>query len=171
MKFYPDRNKSLVGLVYIADRETVERVSYIVNNVFIPFSAFLVIIICTIILVIKLRQQANWRQKSTTAEQADKVTIRNQKVAKMVVMISTLFIVCFVPVSLVFIAMSLEPELSVAGKYRKILIIVAVLGVLLESVNSSVNIFVYYRMSSKYRTTIRELFILKTLHAELSMSF
>lgn len=110
-KYFPDRNRTLIGIIYTDDRERVERISYFINNVFIPFGSFIVIAICTIILVAKLRKNAKWRKASTISAQADNVSNRNQKVAKMVVMISTLFVVCFFPLSVTFIAMALEPEL------------------------------------------------------------
>lgn len=160
-KYFPDRNRTLLGIIYTDDRERVERISYFINNVFIPFGSFIVIAICTIILVAKLRKNAKWRKASTISAQADNVSNRNQKVAKMVVMISTLFVVCFFPLSVTFIAMALEPELSMSGKHSGYLVVLVGIGFSMESINSSVNIFFYYRMSSKYRATFRQLFHLK----------
>ncbi|BFZ07874.1 hypothetical protein BsWGS_10913 [Bradybaena similaris] len=158
MKFYPARNRTLLGLVPTENRETVEQISFAINNVLIPFSAFIVVNLCTVILVIKLRKRTVWRNKTTSSTQADSVSIRNRKVAKMVVMISTLFIVCFVPISVVFTAVLLVPDLAIDGRFRNILIVVGGICFILESVNSSVNIFIYYHMSTKFRTIFRQLF-------------
>lgn len=76
----------------------------------------------------------------------------------MVVLISALFIACFVPISIIFIAMCFEPEFSVYGKYKDLLCVIGGLGFMLESINSSVNIFIYYYMSTKYRSIFREIF-------------
>lgn len=157
-KFFPDRNKTLIGLVYTADRDVVEKVSYAINNTFIPLSSFAVNVVCTVTLVVKLQKVTRWRQKSSATLQADNISIRNHKVTRMVIMISTLFIACFVPVSITFMAMSLLPGLSFEGEYRNALIIIGGLGIVLESVNSSVNIFFYYHMSSKYKSSFRQLF-------------
>lgn len=158
MVFFPHRNKTILGLVYTEDRARVEQGSYAFNNVLVPFSAFALIIVCTIILVVKLRNQSKWRQKSTTT--GDKLSSRDQKVTKMVVMISTLFIACFVPVCINFIAMSVIPELSVDGRLRNTIIIFQGVGFILESTNSAVNIFIYYQMSTKYRRMFHQLFCL-----------
>lgn len=158
MKFFPSRNKTLLGLVYTQDRETVETVSYAINNVFVPFTAFMIITACTGTLVITLRRKSEWRRASSGTAQADRVSVRNQKVAKMVTMISSLFIACFLPLSVLFMAASLEPELSVDGKYFQLLFLAGGFALLVESVNSSVNIVIYYHMSSKYRTVLREMF-------------
>lgn len=122
MKFYHDKNKTLLGLIYTDDRIHVEKVSYSINNIFLPFCAFSVIVTCTIILVIKLQKKTRWREKSSTENQAQTISKRNQKVGQMVVMVFTLFIVCFVPLCVFFIAMVFEPDLNIFGKYRNILL-------------------------------------------------
>lgn len=158
MKFYPERNRSLIGLIYTEDREEVEKAYFLINNTLIPFSAFIVIILCTVKLVLHLQHNTEWRKKSTSSAQGDVVSHRNMKVAQMVVMISTMFIACFVPLSFVFMAMSMVPGLSIDGKYRNILTVLGGLGFVLESINASMNIFIYYHMSSKYRDAFQKLF-------------
>lgn len=152
-KYFIKKNKTMLGLYFSEDREDVERISFGINNIFIPFAAFVIIITCTIILVIKLQQSAKWRTTSAGGITIDKVSSRNQNVAKMVVMVSVLFIACFVQLSIFFIAMIFEPELSVSGEYRNTLLLLAMIVIFLESINSSVNIFIYYRMSNRYRET------------------
>lgn len=152
----PERNGTVLALLYLEGRETVDTIMFAVNNFFIPLTAFIVIVVCTVLLVYKLHKIVRWRQS------ASKVTTnssnRNQKVAKMVVIISVLFISCFIPLSMFMLAVAFEPELSLNGKYLNIGLILVGLGFVLESINSSVNIFIYYIMSSKYRVTFRVLF-------------
>lgn len=76
----------------------------------------------------------------------------------MIVMISTLFIVCFVPLSVMFLAVSLQPEFFIKDKCKHLCIVIGGFGLNLESVNASVNIFIYYKMSGKFRTTFHQLF-------------
>lgn len=156
VKFSPARNKTILGLLRKEHQEVVESTAYMINNVFVPFFAFVVITICTIILVFSLQTRTKWRTMSTSST-ADNVSSRNLKAAKMVMIISTLFIACFTPVSVNFMAMSLVPGLSIGGRYINILSITIGLGLILESVNSSVNIFIYYYMSSNYRATFSHL--------------
>ncbi|CAG5124061.1 unnamed protein product, partial [Candidula unifasciata] len=151
-------NKTVLVLAHSPNHDLVEKVSFTVNNVLIPFASFIVIIVCTVALVIKLHEASKWRSKSANNVQSDTVTNRNHKVTKMVVMISSLFIVCFTPVCINFIAMTLEPELSIGGRYMNVLIMIMGLGFVLESINSSMNIFIYYQMSSKFRATFCQLF-------------
>lgn len=157
----PTRNKSVIGLIHTSDRENVQVPSYVINNVLIPFSAFIIIIICTVTLVVNLRQKTKWRKMSTSQELAQTTSNRDRKVTKMVVIISSLFIVCFVPVCISFIAMSLECEFSVGGRYQNIHIVIMGVGFLLESVNSAGNIFIYYHMSSRYNAIFWQIFCSK----------
>lgn len=157
-KFYPDKNRTLLGLVHTSDRPNVEKVSFAINNVFVPFAAFLAVIVCTITLVVKLKNKTKWREQCTAAGNAETLSSRDRKVSQMIVMISTLFIICFTPVTIIFIAMSAWPEFSIDGRYRNMFFIVFSFGFIMESANSSMNILIYYRMSSKYRAVFREIF-------------
>lgn len=161
MKFSPVRNKTLLGLVFTDDREIIEAVTLATGSVFIPLSAFVIVVVCTALLVVKLRDKTKWRQMSTTPGQYENASLRDLKVTKMVVVISTLFISCFVPVCLMMIAMILVPELSIEGKYRNLFICIFSVCFVLESTNSAMNIFIYYHMSSRYRDTFLAIFIKK----------
>lgn len=160
MTFSPSRNKTLLVMVRASSVEAVEKISNMTNNTVFPFTAFAIVSVCTVILVIKLQQSRKWREKSTTIFKADGVSHRTQKVAKMVVMISSLFIACFIPMSALFIGMFLIPGLSVDGINFTVILLVGGIGTILESINSSMNIFMYYRMSSKYRVAFHGLFCL-----------
>lgn len=162
VKFSVQQNKTLFGLIFTENRHQVEKISFAINNFTMPSIAFVIIVVSTVALVIKLRTAAEWRKRSTCQAQEDRVSRRNQKVAKMVVMISTVFIICFIPVCVIMLAAVFEPELSFGGKYLKISILFCSLGFVLESVNSSMNIFIYYHMSSRYRAIFREMFSMLT---------
>lgn len=160
MAFVSSKNKTILGLTFTEERIHMEHVLFALNNIFIPFSAFIIIIFCTTVIVIKLTKQSRWRKRSTATVQGDRASNRDQRVTKMVVAISSLFIICFVPVCVCFIAILLKPELRVDGNYKNTTIVFIGIGFLLESTNSSSNIFIYYKMSSKYRVVFRRLFSL-----------
>lgn len=159
LKFVPERNKTVVGVLQRHDRDGTEKVSYIVNNIFIPFSSFLAVISGTVVLVINLQKSNTWRQLSVPTSQGCNVCTRNLKVAKMVVVMSTLFIACFTPLSVFFILMTVESSMFYAqGQNKNLYTSLGGFGLMLESVSSSMNILIYYHMSTKYRTTFRQLF-------------
>lgn len=158
LKFYSDRNITLIGLVSTEGRELVEKVTYPINNIFLPVASFLTVSASTVILVNELRKKAAWRKSVTSDSSSNAVSSRDQRIAKMIVMISSLFIVCFFPVVMNFVAMTLAPEFSIDGKYRHLFMMMFGLCFTLESTNSSMNIFIYYRMSSRYKSAFRQLF-------------
>lgn len=155
-KFFPERNKTLFALVYGADRDKVQKISFIINSFIMPLSAFVVIVICTILLVTYLQNNSRWHKTSASSLVA--ATSRNQRVVKMVVMISSLFISCFLPMTIIMLVVAFEPEIAVGGKDFYIGMYLSSAGVLMESINSSVNIFIYYNMGSKYRNAFTAVF-------------
>lgn len=159
-KFFPQKNKTLIGLLFADNRDAVEGISFLINNTFLPGTAFAIIIVCTVTLTFQLRNKSKWRKKSTSAGQGDLVSKRNQRVAKMVVIISTVFIACFIPMTIVFLVMFLEESFAIDGKHRGLAVLFVSLGLVLEAINSSSNIFVYHHMSSKYKEVFRECFCL-----------
>lgn len=158
MRFSKLRNKTIFGLLFTADRDYVQKIAFIINNFSTPLAAFILIVTCTVILVIKLQNTTAWRKKSTSSSQADRISSRGQKVAKMTAMISTLFIVCFIPFCISTLVAAFEPEVSYGGKYIKVGILLVGFSLLLESINSSMNIFIYFHMSSNYRDVFRKVF-------------
>jgi ABC-type Fe3+ transport system permease subunit len=161
MKFSPARNKTTFGIIHLGNHDKVEMFSFALNNFAIPFVAFFIIIICTIILSLKMRDTAKWRKETMTGEQLERISNRNLKVSKMVVMISTLFIVCFVPMCVILLAIAFVPELYFQGKYIQLSLVIAGISSISESVNSSMNTFMYYNMSSKYKNMFLTIFNFK----------
>lgn len=157
-KFSSKRNRTLIGLVFTDQREDVEKITFAINNVFLQFTSFLTVVVCTVTIVIKLRSKSKWRQASTAAAQTETAASRDQKVTKMVVAISVFFIASFVPLGIIAVGVILEPEVSIEGRYRNLFILLCGIAFCLESTNSSANIFIYYHMSTRYRLVFRQLF-------------
>lgn len=69
--FSPLRNKTLLARISTENRENVEGISFIINSFIIPMTAFVVVVICTVTLAIKLQKATTWRKTSTAPAQAD----------------------------------------------------------------------------------------------------
>lgn len=157
IKFSPLKNKTLVGIIFQDDKEVVERVTFLIINFVIPFGAFMIVTICAVILSTQLRRSTEWRQIAPIDAKNDKISSRNLKVAKMVVTIAILFIACFTPITIVMLAIAFVPAMSLSGRYVQVSIILGEVTFILEGINSSMNIFIYHHMSSKYRDTFKQL--------------
>lgn len=153
MIFDPLKNKTLFGILFLEDREMIENITFVTNNA-IPGIALCQVVVCTAILVANLRQKSKWRLQATSAHSSMAMSTRDNKAVKMVVLISVIFIICYVPSMVAFVYVLVYPDARVDGLQRNL--VYAVFSVLfhLESINAGVNIFIYFCMSSKFKITL-----------------
>ncbi|CAG5128582.1 unnamed protein product [Candidula unifasciata] len=158
--FDSSNNRTLLGISFLEDRDNIETVAFMTNNT-IPTLAFCTVAICTAILVSTLRKKSKWRRKATTSTAKTVVADRDGKVVKMVVLISTIFIICYFPGAAVFVVMLLDTDLRIDGFQRNLITSIFAMLFHLESINSAVNIFIYLSMSSKFRATFMNMMCFK----------
>lgn len=154
-KFYPEKNRTMLGIVFVEDRLKFEGVTLIMNNIIMQLFAFIAVVTCTVILVIELNRKAKWRQQTA---KGDNTSSKDKKVIKMITFISTIFIGSNLPCCVIFVAMAATPRLHPTGVNYNMLYIIWAIVYVMESINSSVNIVVYLNMSSKYRTVFYKTF-------------
>lgn len=154
-------NSTWLGISYSKDGAIIEKYSFVINNFLLPFNAFTVISISTVVLVIKLKSKTKWRQKFTASLASDSrsTSSRDQTLSKMVVMISTMFIICYAPVCVIFVFLIAVPTACRDGIFGNVYRILFSFAYILESINASFNIFSYYKVSSRYRQICRQTFI------------
>ncbi|XP_012946978.1 uncharacterized protein LOC106014239 [Aplysia californica] len=155
-KFFPEKNKTMIGLLYVLNGPSIEKVS-LALNVLAQFGAFFAVIICTVILVHNLLLKSKWRQSTSSSAKQESLSQRDKKVVKIVLLISTIFIFCFFPGAVSFIAMSTVNGFNVNGRYHNIFLLTWSMFKTLQATNSTVNIFIYYNMSSKYKEILDEM--------------
>lgn len=150
------RNKSILGLVYLKDRSGQEVAVFVINAV-LPTIIFVFIVVCTAILVKTLREKSKWRQTTAHSNKSN-MSDKEAKAVKMVVLISIVFILCFLPGIFLFLWGLVETELRPDGKQARTMYAVTSVMLFMEAVNATTNFFVYLTMSSKFKITFRELF-------------
>ncbi|XP_012946596.1 thyrotropin-releasing hormone receptor-like [Aplysia californica] len=158
-----NKNATVLKTTFTAEREMLEAITFLTLGVFATTFSFVFVICCTIVLIVKLNSKTKWRQ--ATAAKSDRaaegVGVKDQKVVKMVTFIAVIFIVCSVPPTLLFFYMVIDPSFRIDGVYRNLYLVIWSSSYLTETVNSSVNIFVYLKMSSKYRAVFMKTFLNK----------
>lgn len=158
-KWYPDRNKTLLGLVFTEDRPQVYN-GIMIANLILGFMSFFCVILSTTLLVSRLNQKSKWREASVKAQDnLETITTRDQRVSKMVILISAIFMTCLLPGVMLSIVMLFVPEFSKGRLYHNLFTMVWAINHITEAVNSSVNIFIYYNMSNRFRLTLRSFII------------
>ncbi|KAL8565386.1 hypothetical protein ACOMHN_029081 [Nucella lapillus] len=121
----------------------------------ISFITFFVVSFVTVVTVRKLKTAMDWRQK-TSGHVIDK---RQMTLVKILITVSCVYIVCNVPKLSLAIVRFLVDDFSTFGKYRNMFSITHRSSFACLMVNSSTNIFIYYKQSSRFR---------KELHACVS---
>ena len=121
----------------------------------LPLVSFIVVSVATAITVVQLKVAARWRgdhsmTSHTGSRQQDALTV-------VLVLLSCIYIACAAPLVAVALVRVLVIDFSPEGRYSNICIASHVLGTVFSAVNSSVNFFVYYRMSSSYRKALHSL--------------
>lgn len=154
-KTYPERNRTLLGLVLRSYYKEVEDTTNAINAC-LQISSFLTLILCTAGLVVELSRKNQWRKTISFTGGQNLLSKRDQRLCKMIVVMSTILIVCFIPSTCSFVANIAVPGYGVSGRYEHVFSAVWSVTWVFEATGSSVNMFLYYVMSSKYRHTFRQ---------------
>ena len=158
-RFSATKNRSVYGVRALRINGRVDSISYTLCNVCGYFS-FCTTIASTSVLVNSLKTKAKWRQTAASglSNSTASAISRDERVIKMMVTISVVFILCYLPNTVIYMTTIAFNDFSVNGRYQNLFFIVASLTWDLEAINSSVNVLVYLKMNSKYRSIALELF-------------
>lgn len=157
-KFYPERNKTLLGLIILRMNNGASTTVYVIHSLS-GLLAFLVILILTSILLTKLKEKSSWRKTANMhQDKSGSISSRDRTTMTMVALIACILIICYTPSTLLGVATVVEPEFGVGGKYYNLYSFFWSFAFIFENINSSVNIFMYLKMSSKYRAKCKEIF-------------
>ncbi|CAG5116580.1 unnamed protein product [Candidula unifasciata] len=153
----PRTNRTLLGVIFVQNTEIISNISYLLHSV-IQLLAFCAVSVCTVTLVVCLRLKTAWRTQQAEAQNAaKKATKRQDKAIKMVIFIAAAYVVGQLPTVVSFAVTVPYPSFGPLGKYRNFFIVYWSFSVLFGVLKSSVNLLVYYVMSSKFRQTCNQM--------------
>ncbi|KAK0050320.1 G-protein coupled receptor [Biomphalaria pfeifferi] len=155
-KFVAIFNKTVLGLAFTSDRPRVDGLSFMLYSIYMLVSFFAVVIL-TSVLFVKLKRNSE-RRKEVTNNTHPGSTVRDKKTLRMVVVIASVLIVTFTPQVVIFTAGFIEPGFSVVGRYANLFFVSWSFCFVFDAINSTANIVLYYKMSTKYRDTFRDIF-------------
>lgn len=165
LRFSRLRNRTVLQTDPTSDHKFIENIIFAITHVSIPCLTFLVVIVTTAVLVVQIRRKARWRRGFTAQKQSDAMFTRDRMLSKMVIVMSSVFVACYGPVCIIFLAMIIEGEFSIYGDHQNIFGVVFSIAYIMESINVSTTFVIYYKMSSRYRTIVRNMFCLRIKHA------
>ncbi|KAK3782566.1 hypothetical protein RRG08_028061 [Elysia crispata] len=168
-KFFPEQNKTLLGVLPIKYPfiETLDRIRRLLFSIPLPVFTSVTVLFCTILLGLALHKNKKWRDTNknkptfskapgkdgddSTPAQSTKMESKEARAVKMVIAITTVFIISSIPSSIHIFAVLSLPEFSVTGRFSNLYLLTGVIYKFVDSLNCSANFIIYYKMSTKFR--------------------
>uniref|UniRef100_A0A2C9KV02 G-protein coupled receptors family 1 profile domain-containing protein n=1 Tax=Biomphalaria glabrata TaxID=6526 RepID=A0A2C9KV02_BIOGL len=155
---YPALNKTKLA-IGVRDGEEVIVFFLNLSHFYLSIIAFVVVVMNTAILVVSLRRKSKWRKNVVSNKsQQDVLSSRENKTMALVIMVATVLIICYTPGVVCAFLEIFDPDFSFYAKQENVYHVTWSFCFLFNSINASINVLVYYRMSSKYRSTLLETF-------------
>lgn len=149
-------NFTMLSIIYSAECWFVENI-VVSFNAFAEIAAFIGTALLTFALVEKFTERTTWRRNTSTSADYSQISDRDRKVIKMVIIISTTFILSYTPSVCATICLAISKD-YVNIRFTNAVSILWAIALFTESINSMITIFVYMRMSSRYRMVFLNLF-------------
>ncbi|XP_059162992.1 uncharacterized protein LOC131946315 [Physella acuta] len=148
-------NRTVVALVTAANKDQINSVTYSANLVS-PFGSFLVVLLATAVTAYQLTRASERRLKSISGQ---RVTLRDRKTVKMVVTLSVIFILSYLPTNVLHVFYcSIAGRAELLSRYTDLISLTFSFIKPLEAFNASIGILLYWRMSSRFKATVTSLF-------------
>ncbi|XP_005109642.1 uncharacterized protein LOC101846609 [Aplysia californica] len=154
-------NRTVYRLRYTADRPQAIELNDIMNRTVLYWVAMVTMSICVVVLETNLRSASKFRRSCELQTQDKQATPsdnkpapqsnRDARVVKMVILVTSLYLVLALPFMLYSLSRRLVPGLDLSGRYMRFFAVITTLGGAFTYLNSSLNAFVYYHTSSGYK--------------------
>ncbi|GFO36776.1 chemosensory receptor a [Plakobranchus ocellatus] len=173
--FNPYLNVTILNTIPVNSEFAIlfEKLSIVICGVIQPLLAFSVMLICTMLLVVQLRKISSWRLSVTSAKSQlvkpeenptasssaaeARISQKEERLVRMVVAIATIFIMSYIPSCIGLICYVVFDEFNRLGVYERLSIVSGYIISLGQPISGSVNILIYYKMASKFRSAFRRL--------------
>ncbi|GFR79810.1 chemosensory receptor B [Elysia marginata] len=180
-KFYPDRNKTLLGVVPCTNRAVLafHGVRTVIFSSILPAFTASTAVLTTILLSVALQKNKKWRDANKSVVPASSggaakekqnasssssssnplaVDSKEARAVKMTTAITTVFIVSSIPSIIHQLVTMAIPEFEVDGRYQHMYVLTGMSFLMVDCINCSANVIIYYKMSSKFRSALTDKF-------------
>ena len=167
-------NSSRPTLRLLPGREIIKDATWLSVDISSCVGAQIILVICIGIMLKGLRTASEFRSKASTNEFRSKIATatetiskseeeknrksktKENRIAKQMVFVSTIFVACNTPKLISYLTTNIEPEFDLGGRYQYLYQYSVTLFTVFDTLNSSVNMFIYYSYNSKFRKTLRK---------------
>ena len=166
--FDAETNRTVLDILPVAGaiKSLLEGIFTVIVAIIIPFFTFFIVVLCTILLSLSLQKSKAWRDKNKNTsstgtdipDKDSKLPLKKPKeirAVKMMITIAIVFIVSSIPSCIHVILAMVVPGFSVYGRFSRLFDLIGMFSVGVNSINSGVNVIIYYRMSNKFRQAMR----------------
>ncbi|KAI8791455.1 fMet-Leu-Phe receptor [Biomphalaria glabrata] len=172
-QFDPRLNSSRPALWISPEREEVKDVIWTARDALLPFVTQFIMTVCVVIMVKHLKSSYSFRhgtvnhfsnnmsalvmppleKKSNSQPKISTIELtgKDLQALRQVLLITSVYLTCNTPTIVINITSLLESKLSIDSVYRNIYLSVTGCKHLFQTINSSFNVLVYYKYSSRYR--------------------
>ncbi|XP_059173485.1 adenosine receptor A1-like [Physella acuta] len=152
-----DTNVTVIGLVLIENSDDIENISFVIT-IFVELSVYTLVVIFTVGLIRKYVDLSKWRNHASSSSKNSTFSTRDKVLVNMVLFISCVFIFCTFPVVVGTVVMLFIKDYSVKGKEVNVFLASFSMIFNMASLNPTVSIFIYLKMSSKFNQMFWTLF-------------
>ena len=159
-RFYTERNKTLLGVLIVTDKTELlfGAFAQLYISVFLPVFTFFTVLICTALLALSLQKSKEWRDANKSTRQIQEENnlelssskSRETRAVQMVISVATVFIISSIPSSIHMISVFVVPGFDLTGRYSNLFAITGMSFLIVDCINCSANVCIYYKMSSKF---------------------
>ncbi|XP_060070144.1 FMRFamide receptor-like [Ylistrum balloti] len=154
----PDGNVTkIIGLGFIGRQKKLFEVYYIVSETLLRFVPMVLIILSNIIIIFVTCIHAKWRRQKQGYAVGKQSSGDERQITKTLLTITCIFVVCLLPSTVSRLMILFDPTSSFNKYSSNVHTLLTLLGLITETVNSSINFVIYVTMNSAYR---RQLYLL-----------
>ncbi|KAL8587680.1 hypothetical protein ACOMHN_020898 [Nucella lapillus] len=143
---------------YFDNKALVDGLDGILFGIVLPGFYVTGVSVSTVVIVFKLRQMKEWREKFSSVEVSSGSVSKDITLTRMLIATNVLFVVCTAPPLVFHTLLPFLPELSLSGKYYNTYYLCITMQQLFTYFNSSINFFFYYFFGTKFRQTVQHMF-------------
>ncbi|XP_059173511.1 uncharacterized protein LOC131954045 [Physella acuta] len=144
-------NATTAGLVTSPDAPQLQNVT-MTTNMFVHMTSFVLVTTFTIGLLKIFHRKSQWRHSTSSAGRNSSASSRDDKMVKLVILVSSVFVTCSFPSFVGAVAMLLAED---SALFNDVILVMFSVFFVLDSINATANIFIYINMSSRFRLTLQ----------------
>ncbi|GFO08588.1 phorbol ester/diacylglycerol-binding protein unc-13 [Plakobranchus ocellatus] len=165
MAFDPRINATRPMTSMHLNRETIKDIIWASVDMPLCIGAQIILSVCIGIMLKGLRSAAEFRFSASGAgntgsdedKSKDKLGLKDARIIKQLVLVSSIFIICNTPKLLTYFGTVLEPAFYIEGRYQLFYMCMCSIFAVFDTINSSVNMFVYYFYNAKFRRILENM--------------